>query len=221
MAVEADLAPDLSSRELARILNVRRAYLLRRSVDARKRDKPCFIVSAGIGSGDGAPQEVVPLERRELPRRWGEKRPVVVGMGPAGLFAALELAEMGLCPLVVERGAAVEERAQDVAAYQATRRLNTESNVQFGEGGAGTFSDGKLTCGKNSPYTAQVLDTFVAAGAPREILWQAKPHIGTDELGGVEARIRERIIACGGEVRFKTRLSDLRIEDGVLAGAVL
>ena len=221
MAVEADLAPDLSSRDLARILNVRRAYQLRRSVDARKRDKPCFIVSAGIGSGDGAPQEVVPLERRELPRRWGEKRPVVVGMGPAGLFAALELAEMGLCPLVVERGAAVEERAQDVAAYQATRRLNTESNVQFGEGGAGTFSDGKLTCGKNSPYTAQVLDTFVAAGAPREILWQAKPHIGTDVLGGVVARIRERIIACGGEVRFKTRLSDLRIEDGVLAGAVL
>ncbi|MGN0072580.1 MAG: NAD(P)/FAD-dependent oxidoreductase [Coriobacteriales bacterium] len=221
MAVEADLASDLSSRSLARILNVQRAYLLRRSVDARKRDQPCFIASVGVGSGADAPQAVVPLEQRELPRRWGDKRPVVVGMGPAGLFAALELAEMGLSPLVVERGAAVEERAQDVAAYHATRRLDVRSNVQFGEGGAGTFSDGKLTCGKNSPYTAQVLDTFVAAGAPSEILWQAKPHIGTDVLGEVVARIRKRIIACGGEVRFKTRLADLQIENGVLTAAVL
>ena len=220
-AVEADLAPDLSSATLARILRVPRAYLLRRSVDARKRDQLCFVASVGVGAGAGAPAPVVPLEQREIPRCWGDSRPIVVGMGPAGLFAALELAEMGLRPLVIERGAPVEQRAQDVAAYQATRVLDTRSNVQFGEGGAGTFSDGKLTCGKNSPYTAQVLGTFVAAGAPLEILWQAKPHIGTDVLGGVVARIRERIVACGGEVRFFTQLVDLRIEDGVLTGACL
>ncbi len=221
-AVAADLADDLSSDTLARIMHVKKAYLLRRSVDARKRNAVCFVASIGLGAGEGAPQAVIPLEERELPRCWdGGSRPVVVGMGPAGLFAALELAEMGLRPLVIERGAPVEERTADVAAYHATRKLNTQSNVQFGEGGAGTFSDGKLTCGKNSPYTAQVLDTFVAAGAPKEILWQAKPHIGTDVLGGVVARIRERIIACGGEVRFHTQLTGVLQKSGKLTGVVL
>lgn len=217
-AVVADMAADRSSKTLAHIMRANKAYLLRRSVDARNRDRLCFVATVGIGGGEGAPQPVVPLEERELPRPWGARRPVVVGMGPAGLFAALELAEMGLCPLVIERGASVEERTADVEAYHKTRKLNTASNVQFGEGGAGTFSDGKLTCGKNSAYTAQILDTFVAAGAPQEVLWQAKPHIGTDVLGGVVARIRERIIACGGEVRFHTKLVGLRRQDGRITG---
>ena len=221
-AVAADLADDLSSETLARIMHVKKAYLLRRSVDARKRNAVCFVTSIGVGGGEGAPEAVVPLEKRELPRCWeGGERPVVVGMGPAGLFAALELAEMGLRPLVIERGAPVDERTADVANYHATRQLNTASNIQFGEGGAGAFSDGKLTCGKNSPYTTQVLDTFVGAGAPLEILWQAKPHIGTDVLSGVVSRIRERIIACGGEVRFHTQLTGVLQKDGKLTGVVL
>lgn len=223
LAVVNDLCPDRSSRALADILGVRRAYLLRRSVDARRKSDVHFVVTAGIGDGEGAPQAVRPIEQRPLPEcRCEDARPVVVGTGPAGLFAALELAEAGLCPLVIERGAPVEERVADVERYHRTRVLDVESNVQFGEGGAGTFSDGKLTTGKNSPQIAQVLETFVAAGAPGEILWQAKPHIGTDVLGGVVKRMRERIIACGGEVRFHTQLVGMRVDAaGILRGITL
>ena len=218
-AVARDLAPDRSSVALARIMKADKAYLLRRSVDARKRDKVCFVASVGVGGGADAPQAVVPLEQRELPQLHSCTRPVVAGMGPAGMFAALELAQRGLRPIVIERGAPVEQRVQDVAAYRKTRKLDVGSNVQFGEGGAGTFSDGKLTCSKNSPYTAQVLDTFVAAGAGLDILWQAKPHIGTDVLADVVARIRKRIIACGGEVRFYTKLTGLAVRGGKICGA--
>lgn len=213
LAVAQDLRPDRSSETLANILGAKRAYLLRRSVDARRKNDVHFVVTAGIGIGEDAPQAVVPLEERPVPAcRAAGSRPIVVGMGPAGLFAALQLAEEGLGPIVIERGASVEERAKDVELYHETRVLDTASNVQFGEGGAGTFSDGKLTCGKNSPHTAQVLDTFVAAGAPSEILWQAKPHIGTDVLGDVVARIRKRIVACGGEVHFRTQLVGMRFD---------
>ena len=221
-AVQQDLQADCSSVELAKILHVKKAYLLRRSVDARHKNDVHFIATVGIGDGACAPQAIQPLRERETPEpHLGKPRPVVVGMGPAGLFAALELAEAGLCPIVIERGAPVEERTADIDLYHRTRVLNTRSNVQFGEGGAGTFSDGKLTTGKNSPLIAGVLQTFVAAGAPQEILWQAKPHIGTDVLGGVVADIRRRIIACGGDVRFHTQLTDLVIERGSLTGVVV
>lgn len=222
LAVQTDLGPDLSSETLARIMRAPKAYLLRMSVDARKRDAVCFVATVGMGDGPDAPQRVLPLHARPIPRCVEDgNRPVIVGMGPAGMFAALELAEIGLRPLVIERGAPVEERKADVAQYQQTRVLNTGSNVQFGEGGAGTFSDGKLTCGKNSPYTAQVLQTFVAAGAPREILWQAKPHIGTDVLSIVVKRIRERIIACGGEVAFHSKLAAIKAKDGAVESIVV
>ncbi len=213
LAVMRDLQPDRSSQALADILGVQHAYLLRRSIDARRKSDVHFVATVGIGEGEGAPHAVRPIEERPLPEhRPVDLRPVVVGTGPAGLFAALELAEAGLCPLVIERGAPVEERTADVERYHRTRVLDTASNVQFGEGGAGTFSDGKLTTGKNSPQIAHVLETFVAAGAPSEILWQAKPHIGTDVLSRVVARIRERIIACGGEARFHTQLVGMDID---------
>lgn len=221
LAVSRDIAPDCSSAALADILGVTRAWLLRRSVDARKKNKVHFVATVGIDDGSDAPATVIPIEQRPLPAdALGDAlRPVVVGTGPAGLFAALELAEAGLRPLVIERGAPVEQRQSDIDAYHATRRLDAESNVQFGEGGAGTFSDGKLTCGKNSPLTRGVLETFVAAGAEHDILWEAKPHMGTDVLCGVVARVRERIVACGGEVRFHTRLSGLRFDAaGALRG---
>ena len=118
----------------------------------------------------------------------------MVGAGPAGLFAALTLARAGACPVLIERGKPVDQRTDDVTAMQESGILNPDSNVQYGEGGAGAFSDGKLTCGIKSPHVRSILETFVSHGAPEEILIDQKPHIGTDRLKGVVASIRNEII---------------------------
>lgn len=146
-------------------------------------------------------------------------RPVIVGTGPAGMFAGLALAEAGRRPILLERGKAVAERKQDVEIFWQTGHLKPNSNVQFGEGGAGTFSDGKLMTGiKKDAFTTKVLQELVEAGAPEEILYLGKPHIGTDNLTVVVRKIREKIIALGGEYRFENRLEDLIIRDGRIAG---
>ena len=143
-------------------------------------------------------------------------RPVVIGFGPCGIFAALILAQMGLRPIVLDRGKAMRERTKDTWALWRQGQLDPESNVQFGEGGAGTFSDGKLWSQISDPrhLTRKVLDEFVKAGAPEEILFVAKPHIGTFRLVTVVSRMRAEIEALGGEVRFEQRVSDVLIEDG-------
>ena len=143
-----------------------------------------------------------------------EKRPVVVGFGPAGMFAALVLAMAGLKPLVLERGADAATRHEKVEHFFATGELDTRTNVQFGEGGAGTFSDGKLNTGVNNPRIGWILEQFVKFGAREDILYDAKPHIGTDVLLEVVQNLRKRIIALGGEVRFNTQVTGIRSEDG-------
>ncbi|HNX29296.1 MAG TPA: hypothetical protein PKN87_07795 [Syntrophomonadaceae bacterium] len=140
-------------------------------------------------------------------------RPVIIGMGPAGLFAGLLLARNGYRPLILERGEDVDSRTEKINKFWHTARLDTESNVQFGEGGAGTFSDGKLTTLINDLRCRYILEEFIKAGAPQEILYKSKPHIGTDLLKSTVKNIRREIIAYGGEVRFKAKVTDFIIRD--------
>ncbi|MBQ7639099.1 MAG: hypothetical protein IJS90_09390 [Clostridia bacterium] len=156
---------------------------------------------------------VPPENRRNSPFR-----PIIAGFGPAGMFAALILSEAGLRPIVLERGSDVDMRTSEVERFWRTGILNTDSNVQFGEGGAGTFSDGKLTTGIKDERCRFVLETFVRFGAPKQILWSSHPHIGTDKLKPLVKRMREEIIRLGGEVRFRSRLIDIYSSNGYLQG---
>src|SRR5574340_433533 len=150
-------------------------------------------------------------------------RPVVIGTGPAGLFAGLVLAQMGFRPIILERGKAVRERTKDTFGLWRKHELNPESNVQFGEGGAGTFSDGKLHSQIKDPkfYGRKVLAEFVKAGAPEEIMYVSKPHIGTFRLVGMVEAMRHEIEQLGGEIRFQQRVADVLIEDGRIEGVML
>ena len=203
--------------------------VVRRSVDARKKNDVRIVYTADIAARDekaallrspnAAP---VPTFRYEipLPASLPKQRPVIVGFGPAGMFAGLVLAEAGLCPVVLERGEDAETRTKKVAAMREHGILDPESNIQFGEGGAGAFSDGKLSTGVKNPRIPWVLEQLVLAGAPADIAIDAKPHIGTDLLPGVCANLRRRITALGGEVRFSQKLVGLESDGGRLIAAV-
>ena len=151
------------------------------------------------------------------------ERPIVIGFGPCGLLAALVLAQMGYKPIVLDRGKEVRERTKDTFGFWRKRELNTESNVQFGEGGAGTFSDGKLYTQIKDPqlHSRKVLSEFVASGAPEEIMYVSKPHIGTFKLVSMIEKMRAKITELGGEIRFNSRVDDLHITDGQLTGVTL
>ncbi|WP_290697169.1 NAD(P)/FAD-dependent oxidoreductase [Amphritea sp.] len=152
-----------------------------------------------------------------------QERPLVIGFGPCGLLTGLVLAQMGYKPLIIERGKEVRERTKDTFGFWRQKKLNTESNVQFGEGGAGTFSDGKLWTQIKDPkqYGRKVLTEFVEAGAPEEIMYVSKPHIGTFRLVSMVEKMRAKIIEMGGEIRFSARVDDLHIEEGQVTGITL
>ncbi len=242
LALPLGHAPDALPAAILRLLGIPAADLLdftvfKRSYDARKKNSEIsfvYILDVEVR------HEAAVLARLAADRHVGpapdtsyhpvahapaglQERPLIIGFGPCGLFAALLLAQMGFRPIVLERGRDVRRRTKDTWALWRKKQLDPESNVQFGEGGAGLFSDGKLYSQIKDPkfYGRKVMQEFVKAGAPAEILYVSKPHIGTFRLTGVVSAMREQIIALGGEVRFESRVSDLLIEDGRVAGVQL
>lgn len=195
--------------------------VLKRSIDSRK-GQVNFVYSAVIETSRYVSgRNVLPYKEPEpvvIPKAHFKDRPIIVGFGPAGFFAGLVLARSGARPIILERGKAVEERAKDVEALKKKGILNPESNVCYGEGGAGTFSDGKLNTGVNDSRTSFVLHEFVNHGAPEEILSDAMPHIGSDYLQGVVKRFREEIISLGGDVLFESRFLGLIVKGDHVEG---
>ena len=236
-----DHAPEALEAAIVRFLKITPKDLIsyevfKRSYDARKNVALAFIYTVDVSVKD----EAQVLKRfagdvhirpspdtryhfiAKAPQKM-DQRPVVIGFGPCGIFAALLLAQMGFKPIVLERGKAVRERTQDTWGLWRKNILNPESNVQFGEGGAGTFSDGKLWSQVKDPkfYGRKVLHEFIKAGAPEEILYVAKPHIGTFRLVGVVEKMRQEIISLGGEIRFSQKVTGFNIKDQQIRGVQL
>ena len=203
--------------------------ILKKSLDARKKNDIHWLYTLALELGcdeDKVLQQTkntAPYKKRtySIPSAKSESRPVVVGFGPGGMFAALVLAEAGLRPIVIERGGDVDSRHEAIERFWERGELDRECNVQFGEGGAGTFSDGKLNTGINDPRVAFVLESFHRFGAPEKICYDAKPHMGTDVLRRVVKAIREHIISLGGEVRFCSRFTGFETESGAVTAAII
>jgi len=205
--------------------------LTKKSLDARKKSDLHYTYAVAL-SLRGDEDKILARARSknagkyeafvyEIPQVKIDKRPVIVGFGPAGMFAALVLSKAGARPIVIERGSDAETRAKKVEAFRAGGKLDTECNVQFGEGGAGTFSDGKLNTGIKDKRISWMLKMFVEHGAPEHILYDSKPHIGTDILINVVQSIRKTVITNGGEVRFNTKLTRLILDKNTLTGIEL
>jgi len=232
---------EIMGTQPAQILNFR---LVKKSVDSRNKEHIAFIYTVDVQLNEDAVNDFDRVDQRgaaiqarltrhkvryhdqytyqlrAVPAGACKKRPLVIGAGPAGLFAALLLARAGLLPVLMERGKEVGERVSDVERFFTTGSLDPNSNILFGEGGAGTFSDGKLTTQVHNPRAAYVLEQLVEAGAPRDILIDAKPHIGTDKLREVVRNLRQMIVSLGGEVHFNRCLTGIEIQDERIRAAV-
>ena len=232
--VELTENEDSLLKKAAKILRINESQIkelkiFKKSVDARKKDDVHFKYSVNIAADNESSIvekckskkalifEPKPFVMPENMRR-SEFRPIIAGFGPAGMFAGLLLAKSGLRPIILERGKKIEDRQRDVNKFWKERKLDENSNVQFGEGGAGTFSDGKLTTGIKSPYISTVLEELYEAGAPEEILYSSKPHIGTDRLAVVVKNIRRKITKLGGEVLLQSKLEKIISANGFVHG---
>ena len=204
--------------------------LFRLSVDARHKDDVHYVSSVDVKvnlnensvlSKAKSKKAAITEEYRYTPLKAidPKKRPLIVGLGPAGLFCALTLVQSGIRPIIIERGASVDQRKEKIDLFWNGGTLDPECNVQFGEGGAGAFSDGKLNTGTKDKRARKVLLDFVAFGAPEEILYDSKPHIGTDRLRPTIRNIRETLLSMGAEIRFNTKLVDIRTKDGRITAA--
>ncbi|MDD6799178.1 MAG: hypothetical protein PUE85_01960 [Firmicutes bacterium] len=234
------LSPSYSAQELETAVkkrlfaaagrDVSSISLYKRSVDARRRDRISLICSASAEIPDGTdPKKLAECDASVLETKCPtdglilgneplQAPPVIVGFGPCGMFCALMLAENGYAPVVVERGGSVKERRASVEKFYADGKLDPESNIQFGAGGAGTFSDGKLVTRINDPAVRFVLEKFYEFGAPEDILTNAKPHVGTDVLYGIVEKLAARIESLGGKILYNTRVDDILIKNGSAVG---
>ncbi len=234
IAESSAAATDFAQRKLSALLgaqNVGKAEIYRKSVDARHRDRISAVWSVAVETVSLPTDEIMQKEglsqiaSPELDFKLGNKkmsdRPIIIGFGPAGMFAALVLAENGYCPTVIERGDDTSDRIKAVERFYATGTLDTESNIQFGAGGAGTFSDGKLVTRINDSRCRYVLKRFADFGAPSEVMTSAKPHVGTDKLVGVVEGIKNEIIRLGGEICFRTAMKSFNTDsDGNIKSVV-
>ena len=199
--------------------------IIKKSIDARNKADIFYNYSVELECKNENKIKNVQIVKKEEPfkiivNRKSSKRPVIIGAGPAGLFSALTLAQNGIKPIIIERGKTVDERKKDVEEFQKTGKLNTLSNVQFGEGGAGTFSDGKLTSGIHNPLCKIVLKEFYNFGAPEQILYINKPHIGTDNLINIIRNMRNEIIKLGGEFLFNEKVTDFEFENSKVTAVI-
>lgn len=230
--------PQQLSCEAARLLKIsaskiKKVQLVRRSIDARKKPdvRIVYTIDVCVDGNEGKIVKKCGCNKVSIaPNAWYQvpscnanpkHRPVIIGFGPAGMFAGLVLALAGLKPLILERGADAESRSQKVQEFLEGGKLDVRSNVQFGEGGAGTFSDGKLNTNVNNLRIGWILEQLVKAGAGEDILFDANPHVGTDVLLNVVQNIRKRIISLGGEIRFLTQVVDFSVKDNAVDGVIL
>ena len=227
---------DLTNEELVKFIcnknkikleDVKDFRIFKKSIDARDKNDVFYVYTIDILVDDENKykhfEKVNDLESEKIKidvKRKSKLKPIIVGAGPAGLFAALTLVQNGIKPIVIEQGKTVDERQKDVDLFWQTGKLNSLSNVQFGEGGAGTFSDGKLTTGVNNPLCKIVLQEFYNYGAPEQILYISKPHIGTDNLINIVRNIREEIKRLGGEFYFNEKVTDFEFENNKIKAVI-